>query len=148
MTFDQNRKNPPVERRSPKYAGSAQWATGLLNRIKRQYELMSSSYSVVSTREWQEVKAQEGLISTAINDYIDKAYVDWQKNYNLIFQGGGPHPMDNTLLAREPETQLLMVNFSPDMLRLFREVEVWEVRLLAYSLMFVLTDGKYSSCLC
>jgi dynein heavy chain len=127
MTFDQNRKNPPVERRSPKFAGAAQWAMALLHRIKKQFDLLSSSYQVVSTREWQEVKAQEFLISTAISDYIDKAHLDWQKNYNLIFQGGGPHPMDNTLLSREPETQLLMVNFSPDLLRLFREVEVWEV---------------------
>jgi dynein heavy chain len=138
MTFDQNRKNPPVERRSPKYAGAAQWATGLLNRIKKQYELLSSSYNVVSTREWQEVKAQEGLITTAINDYIDKAYVDWQKNYNQIFQGGGPQPMDNTLLAREPETQLLRVNFAPDLLRLFREVEVWEVSCKSHASTLVL----------
>jgi dynein heavy chain len=127
MTFDQNRKNPPVERRSPKFAGAAQWATALLNRIKRQYDLLSSSYQVVSTREWQEVKAQESLISTAISDYIDKSHIDWQKYYNSIFQGGGPHPMENNLLAREPETQLLMVNFSPELLRLYREVEVWEV---------------------
>ena len=131
MTFDQNRKNPPVERRSPKFAGAAQWATALLHRIKKQYDMLSSSYHVVSTREWQEVKAQESLISTAISDYIDKAHIDWQKHYNSIFQGGGPHPMDNTLLSREPETQLLMVNFSSELLRLYREVEVWEVNLPA-----------------
>ncbi len=132
MTFDQNRKNPPVERRSPKYAGSAQWATALFFRIKNQFNLLSSSFSVVSCREWQEVKAQENLVTTAISDYIEKAYTDWQKNYNLIFQGGGPQPMDNTILAREPETQLLMVNFPSDLLRLFREVEVWEVRCLNF----------------
>ena len=70
-----------------------------------------------------------------------------QDNLHRVFEGGQNRVgglMDNTLLTREPPDNegrvLLRVNFDPELLRLFKEVEAWE--RVGFSIPFIAMENS------
>eukprot|EP00960_Hanusia_phi_P047139 758242-Hanusia_phi.AAC.10 len=123
----------------PSFAGSALWAKSLLQRISLQHTLLATSYHVVSTREFQEVNAQFQLVENAMKEYMNKVYNDWQEHLQDVFRGANQNGMELFLIVRKQETLLLEVNFSPELLKLYKEVDVWE--RVGFSIPFIAMEN-------
>jgi len=119
--FDQ-RRNPPRHHLHPNYAGACAWAKGLSRRLERETQLLSSTYYLVSSREYEEAVDQSNALSAALEDYIKKTYSDWLGTIDESHA----RKLESNLLIQPTSAGYLEHNFGKELLRLFDEVRLWE----------------------
>ena len=105
-TFDNNRRDPPLQASYPHFAGRAMWANTLLQRIKQQFEhLQAIHHFTPSPREAEEARFDYQDLVQALEGYI-------QRYHGLAGVVAGHQPVRSSLLLLFSGSFLLLVFMS------------------------------------
>ncbi|KAL0235194.1 hypothetical protein GEMRC1_001776 [Eukaryota sp. GEM-RC1] len=125
--FENLRRSPSYPAYMPRYAGSAFWATGLINKLQESLHSLELlpvlSYPIASIKEASESKQHFFYVSSLINDYVQGLYTEWK---DLLSSPTLPAKLENPLLKRsEDDPELVESNFDPVLLEHFYEIYYW-----------------------
>ncbi|RPH15646.1 MAG: hypothetical protein CBC49_005055 [Alphaproteobacteria bacterium TMED89] len=118
--FYLERNGPPLYMNMPPVAGALYWARGLLDRVREPMDKLNAMLKVMlESEEAKEVTKSYGSLFSAIREFEAEQHANWSKDVEDISQAKLKQP----LLRREEATQLLAVNFDPELVCLLREVK-------------------------
>ena len=101
-------------------AGAITWCRGISHRITKPMEkLRRLNKTIMEREEAKEVAKVFKTIAENLEEYIMQKIEAWSKDVERSSQAKLKLP----LLRRDAETDLLVVNFDPDLVRLLREVK-------------------------
>ena len=136
--FEARRRNPPLLRDEPLYAGSGLWTYGLLQWIEHQYLALEAATFLPQSREAKEAQTQFEELKKGLEESIHKHYADWMSSMQGA-SGNDLHKLlENPLLVRQDGEQSskhflvkdkkgqLKSNFDEKLVRIFAEVRHWE----------------------
>eukprot|EP01049_Picozoa_sp_SAG25_P003167 SAG25_NODE_178_length_12673_cov_19.868459_7_plen_1726_part_01 len=120
--FDTCRQNPPLHHGFPKYAGAAMWAKSLKERITRQMDVLNAAHYLNPGSEAQDARDTYTLLSGALQEFRERMHKNWSSQLGIDLS----KRLETKLLAKRPDTGLLVVNFDPHLLRFYSEIGYWE----------------------
>ena len=110
----------PIPNNLPPMAGAITWCRGISHRITKPMEkLRRLNKTIMEREEAKEVAKIYKTIAENLEEYIMQKIEAWSKDVERSSQAKLKLP----LLRRDAETDLLVVNFDPDLVRLLREVK-------------------------
>ncbi|NXH32764.1 DYH9 protein, partial [Myiagra hebetior] len=110
---------PPLHKNVPPVAGALGWARELRARIQGPLEHLRHipALSLDSARGRRVVQKCEEMIRL-LDSYQEKLFSDWSQSVSEQSQ----YNLTQPLLQRDPQTQLITVNFDPQLVSVLREV--------------------------
>jgi dynein heavy chain len=116
----ENREDPPIAANLPPTAGALTWCHGLQERIANPMEKFKGLGAAVLEREEAKdvVKVYTQLMASCA-EYKHSKIEAW----GLSIENSSQAQLKLPLLRRDPETNLLQVNFDPALIKLLREVK-------------------------
>jgi dynein heavy chain len=145
--FDRFRKEPPLSAQESSSAGSALWARGMREMIKREWTVLSDANSsfLGNKREAEEAERTYTALVQTLEDYKQATYKRWCKALDQMDSTNLAGRLDLPLMKRLSDTDdaasgkgaaqalitraksgELMSNFDRPLLALFNEVLYWE----------------------
>ncbi|KAL3857821.1 hypothetical protein ACJMK2_012454, partial [Sinanodonta woodiana] len=115
----------PVHKNLPRVAGSLKWAQELRERIAipmSSFKLLD--HPIMNQERVKLVFTKYEEMLNLISRWDEEAYSEWNEGVETACSFNLHQP----LLSRDPETQLLSVNFNPQLVAVLREVKYMEIR--------------------
>lgn len=104
----------------PPVSGALFWVRGLIDRIEEPMnKLKQTMRLMLDSEEAKEVTKMYSALLTSLREFEAAQHSGWGKGVEDISQ----QKLKQPLLKRNPDTQLLAVNFDPELVRLLREVK-------------------------
>ncbi|CBY36333.1 unnamed protein product [Oikopleura dioica] len=108
----------------PQHAGQAYQARLLRRRIDRSFKVVNDAKWLVKTGSGEEIKASYIQLTTALDEFIRKVFNEWA----LTVDRDSYKKLESPLMTRsELQKNLLDMNFDPYLLKLFSEIQFWEI---------------------
>ena len=105
-------------------AGQAFWARLLRRRIDRSYEVLKAATHMVKTGSGEETKSAYTQLASALDEFIRKTFNEWA----ITVDRDSYKKLECPLMIRsEVQRQLLDINFDSYLLKLFAEINYWEI---------------------
>ena len=118
--FYLEREGPPLYQNLPPVAGALFWVRGLIDRIEDPMAKLKATLKLMlESEEAKEVTKTHANLLAALADFETAEHGGWGKGVEDISGAKLKQP----LLRREEDTQLLAVNFDPELVRVLREVK-------------------------
>lgn len=120
QVFLEYKDSPPIAHNLPPFSGALAWCRGLLERIKIPLDKLKHLSRVVLEREdsKEAIKTYTTFVAN-LSEFQNQTIQTWAKSIESSTQAKLKLP----LLRHDAETQLLLVNFDPALIRLLREVK-------------------------
>ncbi|KFV07099.1 Dynein heavy chain 9, axonemal, partial [Pterocles gutturalis] len=111
--------SPPVHKNMPPVAGALRWARELRARIQVPFgRFRNITHLCLDSAEGRKVVQKYEEMMQLLDRYQEKLYVDWSQTVSEKSQ----YNLTQPLIRRDPETQLVTVNFDPQLVSVLREV--------------------------
>ncbi|NXN96056.1 DYH9 protein, partial [Rhinopomastus cyanomelas] len=111
--------SPPVHKNMPPMTGALGWAQELRARIQGPLgHFKHIPQLCLDSAEGRRVMAKYEDIIRLLDRYQEKLYVDWSQTVSEKSQ----YNLSQPLIRRDPQTKLITVNFSPQLVSMLREV--------------------------
>ena len=118
--FYLERDGPPLYMNMPPVAGALFWVRGLTDRIEEPMaKLKQTMKAMLESEEAREITKTYANVLAALHEFAAVQHSGWGKGVEDVSQAKLKQP----LLRRDADTQLLVVNFDPELVRLLREVK-------------------------
>lgn len=117
--YTENRQHPPLARDLPPVAGKIAWSRQLYNRISRPVKAFQQQPVLMKQSETRKAIKAFNKLAQVLVEYELLHLRMWNKQIAEVQQS-----LNATLLIRNPDTQLLHVNFDPKISELMREIDV------------------------
>jgi dynein heavy chain len=136
--FDRFKKEPPLSSQESTSAGSALWARGLREIVKRDWQLLSEANDsfLGNKREAEEAERVFTALVQTLEDFKQATYKRWCKALEQMDSNNLTARLDNPLMKRLSDSDdavvsrtksgELMSNFDRPLVSLFNEVFYWE----------------------
>ncbi|XP_043743727.1 dynein axonemal heavy chain 5 [Cervus elaphus] len=116
--YTKQKNDPPLARDQPPVAGKILWARQLFHRIQQPMQLFQKHPSVLRTAEAKPVIRSYNRLAKVLLEFEVLYHRAWLQQTEEIHIG-----LEASLLVKAPGTGELFVNFDPQILTLFREIE-------------------------
>lgn len=120
--FHKNKDNPPITKNQPQVAGAIKWCRSIFTNIKRTMLTMESVEDEkvikalpIGTMVYDRFK----VLAKTIMKHEKALYNDWTAG----IQNTTLNHLKQPLLRRDPETEVIAINFHPDLTLLIREAK-------------------------
>ncbi|XP_075760265.1 dynein axonemal heavy chain 17 isoform X2 [Pelodiscus sinensis] len=111
---------PPISKNMPPVAGQLKWALELQERLERPMkELQTIDHPVMVSAEAKLVSEKYQEMIRLLQGYREKTYEGWISRVDADCQFNLQQP----LILRDPNTSLISVNFSKELVAVLREVK-------------------------
>ncbi len=115
-TYEKHKHAPPLARNAPPVAGNIAWARQLLRRIEEPMRKFAANSTIMATKEAKRIVKTYNRVAAALVEFEALWHRAWVKSVDTARAG-----LSATLLARNPETGGLVVNFDREVSQLLRE---------------------------
>ncbi|NWW98330.1 DYH17 protein, partial [Caloenas nicobarica] len=114
------RGGPALHRNMPPVAGQLKWAKELQQRLEETHgDLFAIDHPVMTSAEAQLVSGKYEEMMGLLQGYCEKVYEEWASG-----AGRDCHfTLEQPLICRDPDSSLLSVNFSRELVAVLREVK-------------------------
>ncbi|XP_008276610.1 dynein axonemal heavy chain 9 [Stegastes partitus] len=117
--------SPPVNKNMPAVAGGLRWAQELQQRIQASFsKFRHLSYPCLESAEGARVIQKYEEMMQLLDRYSAGLYEAWTETVGESSQ----YNLSLPLISRDPATQLISVNFNPQLASVLREVKYLEAR--------------------
>ena len=121
--FYLERDGPPLHHNMPPVAGGLFWVRGLIERIEApMLKLRSGASRELKSEDSQGVLTAFDTLLGILLEFESAAYAAWCATVEETSQ----EKLQQPVLLRDESSQLIGVNFDPDLVRLLREVRYFE----------------------
>uniref|UniRef100_A0A670I3M4 Dynein axonemal heavy chain 17 n=1 Tax=Podarcis muralis TaxID=64176 RepID=A0A670I3M4_PODMU len=111
---------PPLSKNMPPVAGQLKWALELQERLQLpRKDLRAIDHPVMFSSEAKLIYAKYDEMIRLLQGYREKIYADWIGRVDRDCQFN----LEQPLIHRDPETNLISVNFSKELVAVLREVK-------------------------
>ncbi|KAL2078484.1 hypothetical protein ACEWY4_026169 [Coilia grayii] len=111
---------PPISKNMPHVAGQLKWAQELRDRIQTPMTSFKAiSHSCMDTDEARLVFQKYEEMMKLLHDYCTRVYTSWTSRVDVDCKFN----LDQPLLLRDKETNVLSVNFNKQLVAVLREVK-------------------------
>ncbi|XP_010211142.1 PREDICTED: dynein heavy chain 17, axonemal, partial [Tinamus guttatus] len=111
---------PPINKNMPPVAGQLKWALELQERLEGpRKDLWAIDHPVMASAEAQLVAGKYEEMIELLRGYREKTYAEWISRVDQDCQFN----LEQPLILRDPDSSLISVNFSRELVAVLREVK-------------------------
>ncbi|XP_025892623.1 dynein heavy chain 17, axonemal [Nothoprocta perdicaria] len=111
---------PPINKNMPPVAGQLKWALELQERLEGpRKDLWAIDHPVMASAEAQLVSGKYEEMIELLRGYREKTYAEWISRVDQDCQFN----LEQPLILRDPDSSLISVNFSRELVAVLREVK-------------------------
>ncbi|CAF2910762.1 unnamed protein product [Rotaria sp. Silwood2] len=125
MDIQQEQGSIQLDRNMPKVAGSLMWAEELKQRYTQPMEQFRAvDNEITQTSDAKRVEGKYNELNELVDRFIEELYKEWATNVSEASKFN----LNQHLITRNPKSQLIQLNFHPQLETVLREVRYLEIK--------------------
>ncbi|CAH8650294.1 unnamed protein product [Heterobilharzia americana] len=117
--YSKFKESPPIGRDMPRVAGKISWAKQLYRRIEGPMLILNDKIKLMKSKEGKEITKKYNKLAEVLVIYEMIHYRNWIKQISIAKVG-----LRDPLLYQDEETNHIIVALDPEILEVYREIEL------------------------